>query len=84
VPILEGYGYNPLYVCLIILVLLQTSFITPPFAYSIFYILGVAPKGTTTQDIYRGVVPFIVIQLIVCGVLIALPDFVVWLPGVLV
>ena len=84
VPILEGFGFDPLYVCLIILTLLQTSFITPPFAYSIFYILGVAPKGTTTQDIYRGVVPFIVIQLIVVGILIALPDFVVWLPGVLV
>ena len=83
-PILIGFGFNPLYVCLIILTLLQTSFITPPFAYSIFYILGVAPKGTTTQDIYKGVVPFICIQLIVVGILIALPDFVVWLPGVLV
>ena len=84
VPILTDFGFNPLYVCIIILTLLQTSFITPPFAYSIFYILGVAPKGTTTQDIYKGVVPFIVIQLIVVGVLIALPEFVIWLPGVLV
>jgi tripartite ATP-independent transporter DctM subunit len=83
-PILTEFGFDPLFTCIIILTLLQTAFITPPFAYSIFYIMGVAPKGTTIQDIYRGVVPFICIQLIVVGILIAMPNFVVWLPNLLV
>jgi tripartite ATP-independent transporter DctM subunit len=83
-PILVEFGFNPLAVCLTIVVLLQTSFVTPPFAYTIFYIAGVAPPGVRVADIYRGVAPFIVIQLIVVGICLAFPDFLLFLPRVMV
>jgi tripartite ATP-independent transporter DctM subunit len=83
-PILVEFGFHPLYVSLVILVLLQTSFITPPFAYTMFYIMGVAPPGTKLSDLYKGVVPFIILQLIVVGICIALPDFIVAIPEAIV
>jgi tripartite ATP-independent transporter DctM subunit len=83
-PILVGFGFNPLAVCLTICVLLQTSFVTPPFAYTIFYIKGVAPPSVTVGDLYRGVTPFIFLQVFVTGLCIAFPGFVLYLPGVLV
>ena len=83
-PILVEFGFHPLYVSLVMLVLLQTSFITPPFAYTIFYIMGVAPPGTTITDLYKGVAPFIVLQLIVVGLCIASPDLLVAIPEAIV
>ncbi|MCL2436854.1 MAG: TRAP transporter large permease subunit [Clostridiales bacterium] len=83
-PILVGYGFHPLAVCLTIVILLQTSFVTPPFAYTIFYIAGVAPPGVKVSDIYRGVTPFIFIQLIVVILSLAFPNALLWLPGILV
>jgi tripartite ATP-independent transporter DctM subunit len=83
-PILVQFGFDPLYVCIIMLVLLQTSFITPPFAYTIFYIMGVAPPGVTIVDVYRGVVPFICLQLIVVIVCVASPEFMTFLPNMIV
>jgi len=63
-------------------VALQTSFLTPPVGFALFYIKGVAPEGVTLKHIYKGVVPFIVIQLIALGLVIAFPKLVTWLPGV--
>jgi len=83
-PILVGFGFNPLAVCLTVVVLLQTSFVTPPFAYTIFYIAGVAPPEVRVADIYRGVTPFIFIQLIVVAICIAFPGFLLFLPNVLI
>jgi len=59
---------------------LQTSFLTPPFGFSLFYLKAVAPKAVKITQIYRGVIPFIVIQLAVLGLLIAFPNVVTWLP----
>jgi len=83
-PILIAYGYDPLYVCLLVCVMLQTSFVTPPFAYTIFYIMGVAPKGVQLIDVYKGVVPFICIQVLVVGFCVAFPGFLGWLPAIMV
>jgi TRAP-type mannitol/chloroaromatic compound transport system permease large subunit len=59
---------------------LQTSFLTPPFGFALFYLRGVAPKEVSTQAIYRGVVPFILIQLGVLVLIALVPDLVTWLP----
>jgi TRAP-type mannitol/chloroaromatic compound transport system permease large subunit len=59
---------------------LQTSFLTPPFGWSLFFLKGVAPPGVSTGDIYRGVVPFIVLQLMGLAVLFAFPPLATWLP----
>ena len=83
-PILVGYGFDPLWVSMVIIVLLQTSFLTPPFAYALFFIRGVAPPSVTIYDIYRGVIPFIIIQLIVTGICLAFPNFITFLPDLIV
>lgn len=60
---------------------LQTSFLTPPFGWALFFLEGVAPQGVATGDIYRGVVPFIDLQLLAVAVVFLVPGLATWLPG---
>jgi len=62
---------------------LQTSFLTPPFGFALFYMKGVAPPEVKIQQIYKGIVPFVIIQLIGLGLVIAFPDIALWLPRTL-
>jgi len=62
---------------------LQTSFLTPPFGFALFYLRGVAPASIKTTQIYKGVLPFILIQLLLLGLLAMWPDLVTWLPSVI-
>jgi TRAP-type mannitol/chloroaromatic compound transport system permease large subunit len=62
-------------------VCLQTSFLTPPVGFSLFYLKGAAPKGVTTIDIYKGIVPFVMLQLLAIAVIFFMPAIVTWLPG---
>lgn len=64
-PVADALGIAPVWFAILIAMNLQTSFLTPPFGFSLFYLKGVAPPGVQTTDIYRGVVPFIIIQVIV-------------------
>ena len=59
---------------------LQTSFLTPPFGFALFYMKGVAPPEVRIQQIYRGIVPFVMLQLIGLGLVIGFPDIAMWLP----
>ncbi|HBT43565.1 MAG TPA: C4-dicarboxylate ABC transporter, partial [Rhodospirillaceae bacterium] len=59
---------------------LQTSFLTPPFGWALFFLKGVAPPEITTGDIYRGVIPFILLQMAALGLLFAFPEIATWLP----
>lgn len=79
-PILLMLGFDPLWLGIMIAVNLQTSFLTPPFGFALFYLRGVAPETLKTQDIYRGVIPFIIIQCFVLIILALFPDLVTWLP----
>lgn len=79
-PILLSMGLNPVWLGVMFAMNLQTSFLTPPFGFALFYLRGVAPKELKTSDIYRGVVPFIVIQLIAMGILALWPALATWLP----
>ncbi len=72
-PVAEAMGINMLWFAILIAMNLQTSFLTPPFGFSLFYLKGVAPPGVRTIDIYRGVVPFIVLQVLVVITLMAFP-----------
>ena len=74
---------DPVWLGVIVAVNLQTSFLTPPFGFSLFYLRSVAPASVTTGDIYRGAVPFVALQILVIAVLIAFPGMVTWLPSVL-
>lgn len=72
-PIVDIIGLNPLWFAILIAMNLQTSFLTPPFGFSLFYLKGVCPAGVRTTDLYRGVIPFIVIQVIVLLSLVVFP-----------
>jgi len=62
---------------------LQTSFLTPPFGFALFYLRGVAPESVQTTAIYKGVIPFIIIQLLLLGALWQWPMLITWLPSVM-
>jgi len=82
-PILvTHFGFDPVWLGILIGVNLQTSFLTPPFGFALFYLRGVAPAEISTGDIYRGVVPFVMLQVIGLAVIITFPALVFWLIGV--
>ena len=82
-PVLMAMGLDPLWLGVMIALNLQTSFLTPPFGFSLFYLRGVCPDSVPTIAIYRGVVPFIAIQVAVLGLLAVWPALVTWLPGII-
>jgi tripartite ATP-independent transporter DctM subunit len=81
-PILLAMGLDPVWLGVMIAINLQTSFLTPPFGFALFYLRGVAPAEVKTSQIYKGVIPFIFIQLIALGALSLWPELATWLPGV--
>ena len=80
-PILLALGFDPIWLGIMIAINLQTSFLTPPFGFALFYLRGVAPKNITTITLYRGVIPFIIIQLAVLIILAIWPSLATWLPA---
>ena len=81
-PILLAMGLDPVWLGIMIAINLQTSFLTPPFGFALFYLRGVAPPSVATRDIYRGVVPFIIIQLLLMLMLAIWPSLATWLPSI--
>lgn len=82
-PTLIALGYSPLWLGIMIGVNLQTSFLTPPFGFALFYLRGVAPAEVATSTIYKGVVPFIFLQLFALALFWIFPEIVTWLPSVI-
>lgn len=82
-PIMVSMGVDPLWLAILIAVNLQTSFLTPPFGFSLFYLKGVTPPEITTMDIYKGIIPFVIIQIIGLAIICLIPESVTWLPRVL-
>ncbi len=80
-PALLKMGVDPIWLGVMMAVNLQTSFLTPPFGFALFYLRGVAPPGVRTIDIYRGAVPFIAIQILALVILALVPSLATWLPG---
>ena len=79
-PVLLAMGLDPVWLGIMIAINLQTSFLTPPFGFALFYLRGVAPPSITTAQIYRGAMPFVAIQLLALLLLAAFPALVTWLP----
>lgn len=79
-PILLAMGLDPIWLGIMIALNLQTSFLTPPFGFALFYLRGVADKAVKTVDIYKGVIPFIMIQLFLLIILAIWPELITWLP----
>ena len=80
-PILLSMGIDPIWLGILIAINLQTSFLTPPFGFAIFYLKSVIPKNIDTVEIYKGVIPFIVIQIITITIIIIIPEITTWLPN---
>lgn len=80
-PIVKALGWDPVWFGIIMMVNLEMATITPPFGLSLFVMKGIAPKGTTMGDIYKAAVPFILINVLLMGLMMAVPDVVLWLPS---
>ena len=82
-PALFTLGFDPLWLGILIALVLQTSFITPPFGFSLFYLRGVLPRNVKTIEIYKGIVPFLIIQVILMICVFAFPSLATFLPELL-
>jgi TRAP-type mannitol/chloroaromatic compound transport system permease large subunit len=82
-PILLSMGVDPVWLGVMMAINLQTSFLTPPFGFALFYLRGVAPPSVTTGQIYRGAIPFVLIQLAMLGALALFPGLATWLPEII-
>lgn len=82
-PPLMELGVDPVWFAILISMNLQMSFLTPPFGYALFYFRRVAPPELTTTDIYRGIIPFVCLQVLALGIVAAVPQLATWLPAVL-
>lgn len=82
-PVLLAMGLDPVWLGVMIAINLQTSFLTPPFGFALFYLRGVAPESVETSAMYRGVLPFILIQILLMIVISLWPNLVTWLPNLL-
>ncbi len=80
-PVLLAMGLDPVWLGIMIAINLQTSFLTPPFGFALFYLRGVAPPEVSTRAIYRGVFPFVVIQILALALIAVFPEIATWLPG---
>ena len=79
-PIMIEFGYDPIWFCVLLAVNLQTSFLTPPFGFSLFYLKAVTPPEVTTGHIYRGIIPFVLVQIIGLALVVFFPKLATWLP----
>ena len=82
-PVLMAMGADPLWLGIMLAVNLQTSFLTPPFGFALFYLRGIAPESIATESIYKGVIPFIAIQIGLLILLAIFPDIVTKLPSII-
>ena len=82
-PIIKSFGFDPLWFSITLLIMMQTSMLTPPMAGAIFYFRAIAPPEITLRDMYRGVVPFIALHFIVLALLLVFPALALWLPSIM-
>lgn len=80
-PVVTALGFNEIWFIVLFAVTLQTSFLTPPVGFSLFYLKGVAPPEVTIIDIYKGVIPFVLLQMLAVFMVFVIPDLVLWLPS---
>jgi tripartite ATP-independent transporter DctM subunit len=83
IPLVKGFGVDPLWFCVLFLVVLQTSYLSPPMAPSIFYLKAIAPPSIKLKEMYWGVIPFIICQVITLAAIISFPGLATWMPKVM-
>jgi tripartite ATP-independent transporter DctM subunit len=80
-PLIQLYDFDVLWLMTVLAVLLQTSFLTPPFGFALFYLKGIVPPEIKMSDIYKGIIPFVIIMVIVTAIITIFPEIVLWLPN---
>ena len=83
VPIVQELGFDTVWFAVLFIISMQTAYLTPPFGYNLFYMRSVAPPSITIYDLYKSVVPFIILQVIGLALVVAYPQIALWLPGVI-
>ena len=81
-PVMVKLDVDLVWFIVLFAVVLQTSFITPPVGFALFYVKGVAPQGVTIKNIYRGIIPFVILQIFAVAIVFNIPEIVTWLPNV--
>lgn len=81
VPIIKSFGFDPVWFCILFLIMIQTSYLSPPMAPAIFYLRGISPPEIALSDMFRGVIPFILLQFLTLFIVMAFPATVLWLPA---
>ncbi len=81
IPVVRALGFSPLWYGILFVVNMEMAFITPPFGFNLFYMKGVVPEGISMGDIYRSIVPFVVLQAIGLALVMIFPQIALWLPG---
>ena len=79
-PLIQSFGFDPIWFAVLFLVVKQTSYLTPPMAGAIFYFRAIAPPQITLGHMYKGVIPFIILDLLVLALVMIFPDLALWLP----
>jgi len=83
IPIVQGLGFDLIWFGILFVINMEIGYMTPPFGFNLFYLKGVVPPGITMGDIYRSVVPFVIVQIIGMGVIMVFPKIATWLPDLL-
>ena len=81
VPLVTGMGFDPVWFCVLFLIMIQTSYLTPPMAPAIFYLRGISPPEITLKHMFRGVIPFVILQIVTLAIVMSFPQVVLWLPS---
>ena len=81
IPLVVSFGFDPVWFCVLFLIVIQTSYLTPPMAPAIFYLRGISPPEITLTHMFQGVIPFIVLQIVTLAIVAAYPPLVLWLPS---
>ena len=81
IPLVTGLGFDPVWFCILFLIVIQTSYLTPPMAPAIFYLRGISPPEITLNHMFKGVVPFVVLQIFTLAIVAAYPQIALWLPA---
>ena len=84
VPIVKTLGFDPIWFAILFMMIIQTSYLTPPMAPSIFYLKGIVPPEITITHMFRGVVPYIILQSAAIGICILFPDIILYLPNLMI
>ena len=79
-PVAVQLGFDPIWFGILFIVLMEMGFLTPPFGYNLFYLKGVAPKDVTMNELYRSIIPFVLIMIFAVALMMIFPGIITWLP----